>query len=47
MFFKEADDIIKAQTQSKLDQQIEVLIAAYNQQLTTKNQTKAHEPTTL
>lgn len=47
MFFKEADDIIKAQTQSELDQQIEVLIAAYNQQLTTKNQTKAHEPTTI
>ncbi|MFN6156034.1 MAG: hypothetical protein ACK4YK_16120 [Dolichospermum sp.] len=32
MFLKKAHDIIKAQTQSELDQQIGVLIAAYNQQ---------------
>ena len=32
MFLKESNDIIKAQTQSELDQQIEVLIATYNQQ---------------
>jgi hypothetical protein len=31
-FFKESNNIIKAQTQSQIDQQIEVLIAIYNQQ---------------
>jgi hypothetical protein len=32
MFLKESNKIIEAQTQSQLDQQIEVLIATYNQQ---------------
>ena len=32
MFLKESNNIIKAQTQSLIDQQIEVLIVAYNQQ---------------
>ena len=32
MFLKESNNIIEAQTQSELDQQIEVLIATYNQQ---------------
>lgn len=31
-FLKESNNIIEAQTQSELDQQIEVLIATYNQQ---------------
>ena len=31
-FLKESNNIIKAQTQSELDQQIEILIATYNQQ---------------
>ena len=31
-FLKESTNIIETQTQSQIDQQIEVLIAAYNQQ---------------
>jgi hypothetical protein len=31
-FLKESNNIIEAQTRSELDQQVEVLIATYNQQ---------------